>query len=200
MLVKIYGDNPSERELKRVVEALERDGIVIYPTDSVYAFGCSLRSAKAVERLRRLRGRSDAPLTVVFHDIAQVAEYCRVDNATFRILKRNLPGPFTFLLPASSRVPDKALERRRTIGIRIPAHPVARAVVEALGCPMITASVKDDDEVVEYTTDPELIEERYGRDVSLVIDGGMGDNVPTTIVDLTGGEPEIVREGRAELQ
>ncbi len=200
MLVKIYGDNPSERELKRVVEALERDGIVIYPTDSVYAFGCSLRSAKAVERLRRLRGRSEAPLTVVFHDIAQVAEYCRVDNATFRILKRNLPGPFTFLLPASSRVPDKALERRRTIGIRIPAHPVARAVVEALGCPMITASVKDDDEVVEYTTDPELIEERYGREVSLVIDGGMGDNVPTTVVDLTGGEPEIVREGRAELQ
>lgn len=200
MLVKIYAENPSERELKRVVEALERDGIVIYPTDSVYAFGCSLRSAKAVERLRRLRGRSDAPLTVVFHDIAQVAEYCRVDNTTFRILKRNLPGPFTFLLPASSRVPDKALERRRTIGIRIPAHPVARAVVEALGCPMITASVKDDDEVVEYTTDPELIEERYGREVSLVIDGGMGDNVPTTVVDLTGGEPEIVREGRAELQ
>ena len=200
MLVKIYGDNPSQRELKRVVEALERDGIVIYPTDSVYAFGCSLRSAKAVERLRRLRGRSEAPLTVVFHDIAQVAEYCRVDNAVFRILKRNLPGPFTFLLPASSRVPDKALERRRTIGIRIPAHPVARAVVEALGCPMITASVKDDDEVVEYTTDPELIEERYGREVSLVIDGGMGDNVPTTVVDLTGGEPEIVREGRAELQ
>ena len=200
MLVKIYGDNPSERELKRVVEALERDGIVIYPTDSVYAFGCSLRSAKAVERLRRLRGRSEAPLTVVFHDIAQVAEYCRVDNTTFRILKRNLPGPFTFLLPASSRVPDKALERRRTIGIRIPAHPVARAVVEALGCPMITASVKDDDEVVEYTTDPELIEERYGREVSLVIDGGMGDNVPTTVLHLTGDEPEIVREGRAELQ
>lgn len=200
MLVKIYGQNPSERELKRVVEALERDGIVIYPTDSVYAFGCSLRSAKAVERLRRLRGRSDAPLTVVFDDIAGVAEYCRVDNAAFRILKRNLPGPFTFILPASSRIPDKALERRRTIGIRIPSHPVARAVVEALGCPMVTASVKDDDEVVEYTTDPELIEERYGREVSLVIDGGMGDNVPTTVVDLTGEEPEILREGRGELQ
>ena len=200
MLVKIYGQNPSERELKRVVESLEHDGIVIYPTDSVYAFGCSLRSAKAVERLRRLRGRSDAPLTVVFDDIAGVAEYCRVDNAAFRILKRNLPGPFTFILPASSRIPDKALERRRTIGIRIPSHPVARAVVEALGCPMVTASVKDDDEVVEYTTDPELIEERYGRDVALVIDGGMGDNVPTTVVDLTGEEPEILREGRGELQ
>lgn len=200
MLVKIYGQNPSERELKRVVDALEHDGIVIYPTDSVYAFGCSLRSAKAVERLRRLRGRSEAPLTVVFDSLARVAEYCRVDNTVFRILKRNLPGPFTFVLPASSRIPDKALERRRTIGIRIPAHPVARAVVEALGSPMVTASVKDDDEVVEYTTDPELIEERYGRDVALVIDGGMGDNVPTTVVDLTGDEPEILREGRAELQ
>ena len=137
---------------------------------------------------------------MVFHDIAQVAEYCRVDNAVFRILKRNLPGPFTFLLPASSRVPDKALERRRTIGIRIPAHPVARAVVEALGCPMITASVKDDDEVVEYTTDPELIRERYGREVDLVIDGGTGDNVPTTIVDLTQGEAEVLREGKGVLQ
>lgn len=200
MLVKIYGQNPSEKELKRVVEALERDGVVIYPTDSVYAFGCSLHSARAIERLRRLRGRSEDSLSVVFYDIAQVAEYCRVDNAAFRILKRNLPGPFTFILPASSRVPDKALERRRTIGVRIPSHPVARAVVEALGCPMITASVKDDDEVVEYTTDPELIEERYGREVSLVIDGGIGDNVPTTVVDLTGDEPEILREGKGDLQ
>ena len=144
--------------------------------------------------------RSDAPLSVVFDDIAGVAEYCRVDNAAFRILKRNLPGPVTFILSASSRIPDKALERRRKIGIRIPSHPVARAVVEALGCPMVTASVKDDDEVVEYTTDPELIEERYGRDVALVIDGGMGDNVPTTVVDLTGEAPEILREGRGELQ
>lgn len=110
-----------------------------------------------------------------------MAEYCRVDNATFRTLKRNLPGPFTFVLEASSRMPDKALERRKTIGVRIPAHPVARAIVEALGAPLATASVRDDDEVVEYTTDPELIHERYGREVELVIDGGMGDNVPTTV-------------------
>lgn len=199
MLTKIYEQNPSERELNRVVEALGRDGIVIYPTDSVYAFGCSLHSAKAIERLRRLRGKSSADLALVFANIAQVAEYCRVDNAAFRILKRNLPGPFTFVLPASSRVPDKALERRRTIGVRIPANGVARAVVEALGCPMVTASVKDDDEVIEYTTDPELIDERYGHEVALVIDGGLGDNVPTTVVDLTGDEPEIVREGKGEL-
>ena len=187
MLAKIYEQNPSEKELQRVVDALERDEIIIYPTDSVYAFGCSLRSPKAIERLRRIRGKSEEKFTVVFENIAQVAEYCRVDNAVFR-------------LAASARIPDKALERRRTIGVRIPASPVARAVVGALGCPMITTSVKDDDQVVEYTTDPELIHERYGREVALVIDGGIGDNVPTTVVDLTGDGPEILREGKGELQ
>ena len=200
MLVKIYEQNPSEKELRRVVDLLERDEIVIYPTDSVYAFGWSLRSAKAIDKLRRIKGKGSAAFTVVFENIAQVAEYCRVDNAVFRILKRNLPGPFTFVLAASARIPDKALERHRTIGVRIPANGVARAVVGALGCPMITASVKDDDEVVEYTTDPELIHERYGSDVALVIDGGIGDNVPTTVVDLTGDEPEILREGKGDLQ
>lgn len=137
---------------------------------------------------------------MVFSGLAQVAEYCRVDNAAFRVLKRNLPGPFTFVLPASSRVPDKALERRQTIGVRIPANPIARAIVETLGCPLVTTSVRDEDDVVEYTTDPELIHERYGREVALVIDGGTGDNVPTTVVDLTDGEPEILREGKGELQ
>lgn len=200
MITKIYAQNPSERELSRVVSVLEHDGVVIYPTDGVYAFGCSLRSLKALERLRRIRGKESAELAVVFESLAQVAEYCRVDNATFRTLKRNLPGPFTFVLEASSRVPDKALARRKTIGVRIPAHPVARAIVEALGVPMVTASVRDDDEVVEYTTDPELIHERYGREVELVIDGGPGDIVPTTVVDLTDGEPEVLREGKGELR
>lgn len=200
MLTKIYEQNPSDRELQRVVEALEKDGIIIYPTDSVYAFGCSIRSPKAIERLRRMKGKDAAEFTVVFAQIAQIAEYCRVDNTAFRILKRNLPGPFTFVLPPSSRVPDKALEKRRTIGVRIPSSAVARAIVEALGAPLITSSVRDKDAVVEYTTDPELIHERYGRDVAMVIDGGAGDNVPTTIVDLTGDEPEILREGKGELQ
>lgn len=200
MLTKIYGENPSERELQKVVGALGQDGIVIYPTDSVYAFGCSLRSPKAIERLRRMKGKDAEAFSVVFADIAQVAEYCRVDNAVFRILKRNLPGPFTFVLAASARVPDKALEKRRTIGIRIPANPVTRAIVTALGCPLVTSSVREGDDVAEYTTDPELIHERYGRDVALVIDGGIGDNVPTTVVDLTGDEPEILREGKGELQ
>lgn len=199
MLTKIYERNPSEKELQRVVDVLERDGIVIYPTDSVYAFGCSLRSPRAIDRLRRIRGKSSGELAVVFGSIAQIAEYCRVDNAAFRTLKRNLPGPFTFVLAASSRVPDKALERRQTIGVRIPANAVARAVVSALGCPLVTTSVREDGES-EYTTDPELIHERYGREVSLVIDGGTGDCVPTTVVDLTGGEPEVLREGRGELR
>lgn len=200
MLTKIYGENPSERELQKVVGALGQDGVIIYPTDSVYAFGCSLRSPKAIERLRRMKGKDAEAFSVVFADIGQVAEYCRVDNAVFRILKRNLPGPFTFVLAASARVPDKALEKRRTIGIRIPANPVTRAIVMALGCPLVTTSVREGDDVAEYTTDPELIHERYGRDVALVIDGGIGDNVPTTVVDLTGDEPEILREGKGELQ
>lgn len=199
MLTKIYDKNPSERELRRVVEALEHDGVVIYPTDSVYAFGCSLHAPRAIEHLRRLRGKDAGAFSLVFEDISQVSEYCRVDNATFRILKRNLPGPFTFVLTASSRVPDKALERR-TIGIRIPSNEVARAIVAALGCPLVTTSVKDSDAVVEYTTDPELIHERYGDQVALVVDGGMGDNIPTTIVDLTGDEPELLRRGKGELQ
>ena len=197
MLVKIYAENPSERELQRVVAVLESGGTVIYPTDSIYAFGCSLRSAKAIERLRRLKEKTE--FTPVFADLAQVAEFCRVDNAAFRLLKRNLPGPFTFVLSASSRVPDKTIGKRKTIGVRIPAHPVARAIVGALGCPMVTASVRQADET-EYMTDPELLHERYGREVQLVVDGGAGETVPTTVVDLSDGEPVILRKGRGELK
>ncbi|MEG2613489.1 MAG: L-threonylcarbamoyladenylate synthase [Alistipes sp.] len=200
MLTKIYAENPSERELARVVEVLERDGMIIYPTDSVYAFGCSIRSPKAIEQLRRIKGKNAATCSVVFADIAQVAEYCRVDNATFRTLKRNVPGPFTFILAASARVPDKALAKRKTIGVRIPDNAISRAIVEALGCPLITTSVLDDDQTVEYTTDPELIEERYGAEVALVVDGGMGSQIPTTVVDLSGDDAVVLREGRGVLR
>ena len=153
----------------------------------------------AVERLRRIKGKDLTTFSVVFDSLGQIADYCRVDNAQFRLLKQNLPGPFTFLLDASSRMPHKALERRRTIGIRIPDNSIPRAIVERLGAPLLTSSVLDDEET-EYMTDPELIHERYGRDVELVIDGGVGDAVPTTVVDLTGGEPEILREGKGVLR
>lgn len=199
MLIKLHDKNPSERDLRRIVEVLERDGVVIYPTDSLYAYGCSLRSPRAIERLRRIKGKQADELAVVFADIAQAAEYCRVDNAAYRLLRRNLPGPFTFLVPASSRTSDKALGKRRTVGMRIPGHAVARALVEALGAPLLTTSLTPDAET-EYTTDPELIHERLGRTVEAVVDGGQGSTEPTTVVDLTGDEPAIVRQGRGELQ
>ena len=199
-LVKIYEENPSEREIERVVKVLESEGVVIYPTDGVYAFGALLRSAKAVERLRTLSGRDEKLLTIVCSDISMVDKFAKVDNAQFKILKRNTPAPFTFILEPSSKVPDKALAGRKTVGVRIPNNNIPLALVERLGFPMATASVKDADEVVEYTTDPELIAERYDRDVDLVIDGGYGSLVPTTLVDLTGEEPEILREGGGELK
>lgn len=198
MIVRIYPQNPAEREVQRVVDALEHDAVIVYPTDSVYAYGCSLHSPRGLERLKQLTGKRNDTLTILCDGISRIAEYCRVDNAAFRILKRNLPGAVTFLLEASSRMPDKALQRRRTIGVRIPDNPIACAIVERLGCPLITASLKSDDEA-EYMTDPELIHERYGREVTLVVDGGLGSINPTTVVDLTQGEPEVIRQGAAEL-
>lgn len=198
-LVKIYPQNPSEREIEKVVKVLENDGVIIYPTDGVYAFGALLRSAKAVEKLRSLSGRDEKLLTIVCSDISMVDKFARIDNAQFKTLKRNTPGAFTFILEPSNKVPDKALSGRKTVGVRIPDNQIPLALVERLGFPLATASVKDDDEVVEYTTDPELIAERYEQEVDLVIDGGYGLLVPTTLVDLTGDEPEIVREGGGEL-
>ena len=198
MIMRIYPQNPAEREVQRVVETLERDGVIVYPTDSVYAYGCSLHSPRGLERLKQLTGKRNDTLTILCDGISRIAEYCKVDNNTLRILKRNLPGAVTFLLEASSRMPDKALQRRRTIGVRIPDNAIACAIVQRLGCPLVTVSLKSDDDA-EYMTDPELIQERYGDDVALVVDGGYGTLTPTTVVDLTRGEPEIIRQGAAEF-
>lgn len=198
--VKLYEQNPSERELERVVKLLKNDGVIIYPTDGVYAFGCSLRSAKGVEKLRAISGKQEKLLSIVCSDISMVDKFARIDNQQFKILKRNTPGPFTFILEASSKVPDKALSGRRSVGVRIPDNNIPIALVAMLDFPLATTSVKDDDEVVEYTTDPELIAERYDSLVDVVIDGGYGSLVPTTLVDLTGDEPEILREGGGELK
>ena len=200
MLIKVYPVNPNEKQIAQVVRCLEDGGVVIYPTDSVYAFGCSLHSPRGVERLISITGKQLGTLAIVCEDLSRVAEYAKVDNTAFKLLKRNLPGPFTFILRPSSRVPDKALGKRKSIGVRIPANPIPLAIVTSLGCPMLTTSVKDPDEVVEYTTDPELIEERYENVVQAVVDGGYGDNQPTTLVDLTDDEPIVVRQGKGELR
>ncbi|MDR0953892.1 MAG: threonylcarbamoyl-AMP synthase [Rikenellaceae bacterium] len=200
MIVKIYPDNPNPKAIERVVAVLESDGVIVYPTDTVYAFGCSLKSPKAIERLKAIRGKSTADMAVVFADLSHIADYARVDNPTFKILKRNLPGPFTFILKASGRVPDKLLEKRKTIGVRIPENPIPLHLIERLEAPLITASVKDDDDVIEYTTDPELIDEKYGALVDLVLDGGFGNNEASTVVDCSGEELEILRQGLGELQ
>lgn len=198
--VKIYPQNPSEREIAKVVKVLENDGVIIYPTDGVYAFGALLKSTKAVEKLRSLSGRDEKLLTIVCSDISMVDKFARIDNSQFKTLKRNTPGAFTFILEPSSKVPDKALSGRKTVGVRIPDNQIPLAIIERLGFPLATASVKDDDEVVEYTTDPSLIAERYEQEVDMVIDGGYGSLVPTTLVDLTGDEPEVLREGGGELK
>ncbi len=197
MLTKIYRDSPSEKELDRVVDILRHDGIVIYPTDGVYAVGCALDSAKGLERLRRIKG--EGAHSVSFESISQIAEYCRVDNATFRTLKANLPGPFTFILTASSRMPSKTLGKRKTIGVRMPDNPITQALIRHLGTPLASVSVREDAET-EYMTDPSLLEERYANAVDCVVDGGIGSLTPSTVVDLTGDEAEIVREGAGDLQ
>jgi len=200
MQVKIWPENPNPKQIHHAAEVLRADGVIAYPTDSVYAFGCSVKNPKAIERMRAIKGKDASVFTLVFDSLSRLSDYARVDNEEFRVLKRNLPGPFTFLLTPLARVPEKALAKRKSIGVRIPANAIARALVEELGCPMLTTSVKDDDETVEYTTDPGLIHERYGRVVDMVIDGGEGASTPTTVVDLTSGEAEIVREGLGELK
>ncbi len=200
MKVKIYPQNPNPKMIEQVVKVLRNDGVVIYPTDGVYAFGCSLHSIKAINRIKSLRNKRNDELTIVCDSISTISEFARYDNPEFKILKRNLPGAFTFLLNASNRIPDVALGKRKVIGVRIPDNQIPLAIVAALGYPLVTASVKDDDEVLEYTTDPELIEERYANLVELVIDGGYGTLQPTTLVDLTDGGPEILRQGGGELK
>ena len=199
MLVKIYPENPHPREVARVVETLRHDGVVICPTDGVYAFVCALSSQKAIDRIKTLRNRRNDELTLICDSLSRVSQYARVDNGQFRLLKRNLPGAFTFVLQASGQIPVKALGRRKTVGIRVPSNAIPVALVQELDMPLVTASVKTDDEVVEYAIDPELLEEHYGHQVDLVIDGGPGGLTPTTVVDLTTGEPGILREGAGAL-
>lgn len=202
MYIKLFEDHPNHREILKIVDILRSGGIIIYPTDTIYAIGCDINQAKAVQRVCQLKGikPEKANFSMICSDLSNIATYAKVNNEAFKLMKRNLPGPFTFVLPATAKLPKALTNRRKTIGIRIPDNAIVRAIVEELGAPLLTTSVKADDEVIEYMTDPELIYEKYERSVDVVIDGGYGQNVASTVVDCTGDGIEILRQGLADLQ
>jgi len=202
MLLKIYPENPEERAIRRVVECLKDGGIIIYPTDTIYGIGCDIFKSKSVERIAELRGIKPGKSTFSFicHDLSQLSEFVKpINNHTFKIMKANLPGPFTFILESNNNVPRHIQSKRRTVGIRIPDNPIILEIVRELGNPIMSTSVHDDDDIIEYTTDPELIYEKFSDKVDIVIDGGYGGNIPSTIVDCTQDELVISREGKGEL-
>ena len=203
MLLQIHPENPGPRQITKVVETLSRGGIVIYPTDTVYGMGCDIKHAKAIEKIARIKGVSpkNPSLSFIFSDISQISEYTRpIDNPIFKLLKRNLPGPFTFILNANNLVPKLFKGQKKTIGIRIPDCTIIREIVRELGRPVMSTSIHDEDEILEYTTDPELIHEKYQKLADIVINGGFGKNEASTIVDCTGYEPEILRQGLGTLE
>ena len=198
----MFEDNPNERDILKVVEVLRNGGGIIDPTDTIYAIGCDINNVKAVQRVCQLKGvkPEKANFSMICRDLSNIATYAKVNNEVFKVMKRNLPGPFTFVLPATSKLPNVMMNRRKTIGIRIPDNFIVMSVVEELGNPLLTTSVKAEDDIVEYMTDPDLIHEKYEKWVDLVIDGGYGQNVASTVVDCTGEEMEIIRQGIGELK
>ncbi|MBP3943088.1 threonylcarbamoyl-AMP synthase [Sphingobacteriaceae bacterium WQ 2009] len=202
MLLKIYADNPNERAIQQAVSILKKGGVIIYPTDTVYGIGCDITQHKAIERVCEIRGlKADkAMLSFICHDLTAISHYTKpFDTSVFRVLKKALPGPFTFIFNASNEVPKLLSSKKKTVGIRIPDNAIVREIVRQLGNPIVTTSIRDEDEILEYSTDPELIHEKYEDLVDLVIDGGYGDNVGSTVVDLTAGEFHIIREGKGQL-
>ena len=200
MLIKLYEQNPNQKEIDRVVSVLQDGGLIIYPTDTVYAIGCDALNVRAVEEICKMKDINPAKsnLSIICYDLSNISEYAKVDNAIFKLMKKNLPGPFTFILNTTSSLP-KIYKNKKTVGIRIPDNNIIRELVRNLGNPILTTSVKDEDEVVEYTTDPELIYEKYQDKIDIVIDGGFGGIEGSTVVECTGDEPEIIRQGKGEL-
>jgi len=203
MLLRLYPENPNQKHIRQVVDLLEAGGIIIYPTDTVYAMGCDIKAGKSVESIARFKGLNpkNPDLSLIFHDMSQLSEYTIIrDNAIFRLLKRNLPGPFTFIVQANNQIPKMFKNKKKTVGIRIPDNSIVLELVRELGRPIITTSIHDQDEVIEYTTDPELIHEKFRGFADIVIDGGSGKNEASTIVDCTGGEIKIIRQGLGVLE
>ena len=200
-IIKIYPENPQENLIDEVVNTLKNGGLIIYPSDTVYALGCDINNIKAMESLAHIKKikLEKAHFSIICNDLSHLSAFTKpIETSVFRILKNHIPGPFTWILDANKNLP-LAYKGNKTVGIRVPDHPVPQLIVEKLGNPIASTSIKDDDEVIEYTTDPELIAEKYDHLVDIVVDSGYGDNMASTIIDLTSGEPEIIREGKGEL-
>ena len=199
--IKIYEDKPNEAAIKKVVDVLRNGGLIIYPTDTVYGLGCDITNTKALERIAKIKGikLEKANFSFICSDLSNISDYVKqIDTATFKILKRALPGPYTFILPGNNDLP-KEFRKKKTVGIRVPDNRIIIEIVKMLGNPIVSTSIYDEDAVLEYSTDPELIFEKWNNLVDLVIDGGYGDNMPSTIIDLSGFEPEVIREGKGSL-
>ncbi|MDR9456921.1 MAG: L-threonylcarbamoyladenylate synthase [Salegentibacter sp.] len=201
-LIRIYEENPSPKLINKVVESLKKGGLVIYPTDTVYGMGCDITNTSALEKIAQIKGvkLEKANFSFICEDLSNLSDYVKqIDTATFKILKRTLPGPYTYILPGNNNLPN-VFKKKETVGIRVPDNNICRALVSALGNPIVSTSIRDDDEVLEYTTDPELIKEKWDNLVDIVIDGGYGDNIPSTVIDLTTPEPEVIREGKGSIE
>lgn len=202
MLIKIYPENPNPKAIEQAVEVLKKGGIIIYPTDTVYGLGCDITNHRAIEKICKIRGikPEKANFSFICSDLRHISDYIKpIDTTVFRVLKKALPGPFTFIFNANNNVPKLLSSNKKTVGIRVPDNNIAREIVAALGNPIISTSIKDDDEVIEYSTDPELIHEKYEDLVDLVIDGGYGDNEASTVIDCTSGDFEVIREGKGNI-
>ncbi len=202
MLLKIHPETPSPRHIKMVVECLNDDGVIIFPTDTIYALGCDIFRSRAIDRVSKIKGvkKDKANFSFLCHDLSHLSDYTKpLNNDIFKLMKSTLPGPFTFILEANNNVPKILHRKKRTVGIRIPANNIPTEIIKELGNPIMSTSIRDEDEIIEYTTDPELIYEKFKDLVDIVIDGGFGDNEPSTIIDCTGDEIEIIREGKGKL-
>ena len=198
MYLKMYEENPNEKHVRQVCDILRNGGIIIYPTDTVYGMGCDIYHARAIERIARLKKikPEKAQFSFIVSDLSHLSGYSRfVNNDIFKLMKSKLPGPYTFILHASNNVPKILKNTKKTVGIRIPDNRIILEIVRELGHPILTTSIHDDDKIIDYTTDPELIYENFRDKVDLVIDGGFGGNIPSTIIDCTGEQPEIIRMG-----
>lgn len=200
--IRIYEENPNPKEIEKVVAVLRRGGLIIYPTDTVYGLGCDITNIRALERIAQIKNvkLEKSNFSFICHDLSNLSDYVKqIDTSTFKILKRALPGPYTFILPGSNNLPNP-FKKKKTVGIRVPNNNITIEIVKQLGNPIISTSIRDEDEVLEYTTDPELILEKWDNLVDLVIDGGYGDNIPSTVIDLSEDEPIVVREGKGSLE